>query len=364
MAKRRSIRQGVKRSGLAEDRSSVDSGPAPSSVGNFAEVVRDLEGPATARRRLLPWVFGLLVFSTLILVALHFSSLERLIQLAEKAHPTWLLFGCLTQAATYVCAATVWRQVLRRAGHPRSLKTLAPLGIAKLFTDQTIPSGGMSGTILVMSGLARRRVPPNIAMAAMLVDLISYDTAYLTIALTSLGVLWLHHRVSLAIFAAVAAVAVITVGIPVTVLSLRWWSARAPGSWLRRLPGTTTLLRILADAPTDLLRHPRLLTETVTLQMGIFLLDALTLWLAFYAIGETLDFWIVFVSFVAASMAATIGPIPLGLGTFEAGSIGMLSFLDVPIEAALAGTLLLRGLTFWLPMIPGLWLARREIHRL
>jgi glycosyltransferase 2 family protein len=55
------------------------------------------------------------------------------------------------------------------------------------------------------------------------------------------------------------------------------------------------------------------------------------------------------------------GPIPLGLGTFEAACVGMLSLLGVAIEAALAATLLLRGLTFWLPMVPGLWLARREI---
>ena len=62
-----------------------------------------------------------------------------------------------------------------------------------------------------------------------------------------------------------------------------------------------------------------------------------------------------------ASMAATLGPIPLGLGTFEAACVGMLSLLGVAIEAALAATLLLRGLTFWLPMVPGLWLAKREI---
>jgi len=70
-----------------------------------------------------------------------------------------------------------------------------------------------------------------------------------------------------------------------------------------------------------------------------------------------------FASFGIASMVATIGPIPVGLGTFEAGSVGMLSFLGVSIEAALAGTLLLRALTFWLPMLPGIWLARREIGR-
>jgi hypothetical protein len=39
----------------------------------------------------------------------------------------------------------------------------------------------------------------------------------------------------------------------------------------------------------------------------------------------------------------------------------LLRVLAVPLEAALAATLLLRGLTLWLPMVPGLWLARREV---
>jgi uncharacterized membrane protein YbhN (UPF0104 family) len=40
----------------------------------------------------------------------------------------------------------------------------------------------------------------------------------------------------------------------------------------------------------------------------------------------------------------------------------MLSFLGMAIETALAATILLRGLTFWLPMVPGLWLARLELR--
>ena len=92
------------------------------------------------------------------------------------------------------------------------------------------------------------------------------------------------------------------------------------------------------------------------------MLDALTLWLMFRALGNNPEIWIIFVSFVMASITATLGPIPLGLGTFEAGCVGMLSFLGVTLETALAATILLRGLTFWLPMIPGLWLARHELR--
>jgi uncharacterized protein (TIRG00374 family) len=260
-----------------------------------------------------------------------------------------------------VSASLVWRQALKCAGHPRSLSTLIPLGIAKLFTDQVVPAGGVSGAILVVRGLTRRGVPTNVAMAVLLVGLVAYFGAYLVAVLTSLGILWLHGRANAALYVVVAIFVVIVVAIPWGVLWMRQWANRLPASWLRRLPGAALLLRAIARAPTDLLRNPALLGETVILELAVFVLDALTLWLVFRALGDTPAIWVPFVSFIMASMAATLGPIPLGLGTFEAACVGMLSLLGVAIESALAATLLLRGLTFWLPMVPGLWLAKREI---
>jgi hypothetical protein len=49
------------------------------------------------------------------------------------------------------------------------------------------------------------------------------------------------------------------------------------------------------------------------------------------------------------------------LATFEAASVAMLTTLGVGTEAALTATLLLRGFTFWLPMLPGFWLVRKEL---
>ncbi|WP_412852621.1 lysylphosphatidylglycerol synthase domain-containing protein [Ectothiorhodospira shaposhnikovii] len=57
----------------------------------------------------------------------------------------------------------------------------------------------------------------------------------------------------------------------------------------------------------------------------------------------------------------TLGLVPLGLGTFEATCLVMLNLLGVPLEAALTATILLRGLTLWLPMLPGLWFVRRAL---
>jgi uncharacterized membrane protein YbhN (UPF0104 family) len=41
--------------------------------------------------------------------------------------------------------------------------------------------------------------------------------------------------------------------------------------------------------------------------------------------------------------------------------VAVLHLTGVSVEAALAATLLLRGFTFWLPMLPGMWLVRREL---
>jgi len=108
------------------------------------------------------WVASLLGFIAVILVVLHFGSLEKMTELVRSARPVWLLAALSVQMGTYVSAVFVWRQALQRAGHPLPLRTLVPLSVAKVFTDQVLPSGGISGTMLVVRGLIRRRVPPRL----------------------------------------------------------------------------------------------------------------------------------------------------------------------------------------------------------
>jgi uncharacterized membrane protein YbhN (UPF0104 family) len=46
-----------------------------------------------------------------------------------------------------------------------------------------------------------------------------------------------------------------------------------------------------------------------------------------------------------ASIVTTLGPIPMGLGSFEAVSVGTLRAMGIPFEAAISATLLCRGFT-------------------
>jgi uncharacterized protein (TIRG00374 family) len=68
----------------------------------------------------------------------------------------------------------------------------------------------------------------------------------------------------------------------------------------------------------------------------------------------------VFASFMLSTLAQTLGVAPGGLGVFEAVSVATLKLIGVPVTVGLEATLLFRFFTFWLPMAPGLVLARRE----
>ena len=130
--------------------------------------------------------------------------------------------------------------------------------------------------------------------------------------------------------------------------------------WIQRLPIVGSGLRALAEATPGIAHDGWLITRCMGLEVAIFLLDAGTLWIMLYALGLSVHPAQVFASFMQSTLARTLGPVPGGLGIFEAASVATLKLMGVPIAAGLAATLLFRGFSYWLPMVPGILLARRE----
>jgi uncharacterized protein (TIRG00374 family) len=308
------------------------------------------------------WLVGLLLLSGLVVTVTHFREIEHFVQLLRRAEPLWLILALLFQSGTYFSVAAVWHQSLRRGGVRYSLLSLVPLGIAKLFSDQAMPSGGMSGIAFFVAALGRHGVSIHLCMATMLVSLVGYYAAYLIAAITSVMLLWFHHKINVWIISITIVFCLVAVAIPASALFLRRWGKKDLPALLLRIPGLNGLLRAFGNAPGELLRNPALFMITTLLHGSIFLLDSATLWVMLQAVGQHVSFWVAFPSFVIASIVATLSPIPLGLGTFETTCVAMLGVLGIPLEAALTATLLLRGFTLWLPMLPGLWLIRREMR--
>ena len=304
------------------------------------------------------WFIGLLLLSGLILLVSHFGEFEHFVSLVRQAEPAWLILALLLQLATYLSVASVWYLALRQSGLQHSLMSLVPLGIAKLFSDQAMPSGGMSGTAFFITALSHRGVPVQVCMATLLLSLVSYYGAYLIAVLVTVLLLYFYHALKVWNIVAVVVFALVAVGIPAGALWLQNVARQKLPASLLWVPGLGKLMEAIASAPRGLLRNRALLVATTLCHGSVFVLDAATLWVMLQVVGNPVSFWIVFPSFVLAAMVTTVGPIPLGLGTFEVTCVSVLGILGVPIEAALAATLLLRGFTLWLPMFPGMLLAR------
>jgi len=307
------------------------------------------------------WLFGLLLLSGVCVVALHFTEFEHWVELLRAAQPGWLALAVVLQLATYVCVAHVWRCALVAVGTPQPYRSLLALAVAKLYSDQALPSGGVSGSAFTVAALARRGVDSAGAFAALIVATLGYYVGYLASAALALWLLWRAHDLEPWMIATATVFVIVAVAIPAGLL---WLRRRGRNARLTRyLPARfEALVDGLARVPERVVRDRTLLSHAIGASALVFVLDAATLWSTLRAVGVDLTITTVWPSFVLASMVTTLGPIPMGLGTFEAVAVATLVALGTPVQAALAGTLLLRGLCVWLPMVPGLYLARRALR--
>jgi Mg2+-importing ATPase len=311
----------------------------------------------------MSWLFGAVVLVTVIYVALHFAEERALLEMFRQAEPWWLLAAVLLQAGTYFAQGEIWRSALRSRGFRLRLTQAYRLSLAKLFVDQVLPTGGLSGATVVAHALETSGVPLGVVMASLVVTLVSYYAAYVlslaaAVAITTLG----GH--SNWLIAALSALSIVfAVGMSSAVVTL---SGRRPGSVLAplyRLPTAKAALGLLKDADSRLVRSPRLAAQATAWQLVIVMLDAGSLWMLVRAVGASATPAAVFGAFMVASLLRTVGFVPGGLGTFEAASVYALKLAGVPLAEALSATLLFRGLSFWFPMLPGLAFSRAALRR-
>jgi len=315
-------------------------------------------GRPKALARWVSWFFGLGLLVAVVMFATHYSEQMAFAHLLLHARPAWLLVALLLQMGTYMTDARIWQRVLARANISRPLRSYVGLGLAKLFMDQAIPSVGLSGTLLVIRALDSRGVPRGASMAAVVIDLVSYYAAY-TLALgIALAIAWVHGDLTLFMALPAGIFAPLAAAVPMALL----WVSRGrtlPGG-LKGLPFIRPALRALSEATPAIAHDVWLITRCTGLQFAIIALDAGTLWSMLWALGLEVNPVPVFASFMLSTLARTLGVVPGGLGVFEAVSVATLKLVGVPVSAGLAATLLFRFFTFWLPMVPGLILARRE----
>lgn len=319
-------------------------------------------GLALGGGRWRQWFLALLLSGGIVVAALHWGDVRKFTQLVARAEPLWLLAALILQFLTYVSLAAEWTLVLRAGGCARSIWHLIPLTITKLFADQVVPTAGMSGNVLLVDRLVAVGAKREVAVAAVILAIVAYYASYTVAALAALILLWAHSELSLLIVGVIAAFLCVAAAIPAAALWLQQEGRDAVPRPLGSSEKVREFFELVGKAPAGLVHDRRLIAELSLLNGVVFVIDALTMLFCLFAIGGTASIGTVFSAFMVASMVMTLGPIPLGLGSFEATCIAMLTAGGVPLEAALPATLLFRGFSLWLPLVLGMVLARRTLR--
>jgi len=306
----------------------------------------------------LMWLLGLGALAAVIVVAVRHAEAREFAEMVKRASPIWLLAAFALQVGTYALQGEAWYAFLRRHGKPPPRALLFQLSVLKLFVDQVLPTASISGSAVMVKGLERRGTGARVVMAAVVVETVAYYIGY-SLAVTGAALLMPNGRTKSAFLIAAGIVVAVT-------LAMGWGMERlATGKGIRlgalaRVPGFRTMKGQLERADSESMRDRTALIAATLLQLGIHVLDAATLCVLLLGVGTHAPPLAVLLAFMLASLVRTVGIVPGGLGTFEAVCVTSMRAAGVSVSAALAATLLFRGLSFWLPMLPGWWLARHE----
>ena len=306
----------------------------------------------------IPWLVGLAVLAAVIAASLHFTENKAFFELLSRAQPMWLFVAAGLQAATYVVEGIVWRQISAAAGFNLRLGSVAKISIAKLFVDQAIPSGGLSGSVMTASALESKRIPEPIIAAAVSLERASGYGAYVIGVLAALVLGATHGPLRAGVFIAAGLFTLFAVSMSTGIVALAGSRWKMP-KLLKRIKPLAALVKFVQHADKHLVRNPLYLSVAVGLQLLIIALDTSTMLAVIHSLRGEIPATGVFVSFMISSLFRTIGFMPGGLGTFEATSVLTLRMFGATLALALSATLLFRGLSYWLPMLPGMYFARR-----
>lgn len=315
----------------------------------------------TPLRRLIRPTLVLLVLGMAVYVLLpQVDQVERTLQSLHRANWVFVIPGVLFAAVSFVGAAL---SLQGATSCPLPLIRTTEANVAAAFLGRIAPANlgslGVTGAYLHRVGASVPQTTAAIgldALAGIVVHL-------LMLVITGLFVgQFPHPKLSLPThFPIIVGVVVVLVvaGIALAVWSYRRrrdiWSATLQRLLLGLRAGRTELLGALRDPQ----RGVRLMGGSLLITVAQ--IGALSVSVSAFG-GDTDSVTIAFVYLASAAVAAA-APTPGGLGALEAALVSGLTLFGVAGGPAVAGVLLYRLLTFWLPILPGA-VAVRHLRRL
>jgi glycosyltransferase 2 family protein len=297
-------------------------------------------------------------------LTLRFVRLDELERLLISANPGWLAAALVCKLLVPFVTASVYRATLRLLGYRLKILPFWLVAQVATFVNAALPAGPLAMSALLLRIFRRRGIPESATTLAVVLDTLTYQIVFYGLLAWGLSYLLTHGGP----WGGVTDLAGPLLVGALLIAGYRWLRrydrptltqalVRAQQALARRLDQTwqaATVERFLGELfrGVDLIRaQPIAVGRLLVYQLGVILLDILTLYCAFRALGYASPLSVVVLGTTLANFFTTLVPLPGGGGSFEATLVLITMRSGVPLEVVLGATLIYRVLTFWLPLL-------------
>jgi uncharacterized protein (TIRG00374 family) len=302
-------------------------------------------------------VAGLLVYA----VVLASGGLRDAAQQLRHATQVWLVPALVLEMCSYALAGSLLRML--RGDNALGWVTTVRVALVMWGLGSLLPASPAEGIALSVSELGRRGIGRQHAITMLLVaGWFQFWALVFTAAAGSALVAAIGHvdpddATRLVVVAALLTVVVVTVW----AITRRPITGKLVAEAMWRLPHRRKRTReeMRAAGVDEYARVVRLLGRPLhrvgiaTAATGWWITDAGCLWVALHAAHAHVGFSLVILAYVAGTVASWVPLLPGGLGAVEIAVPAVLHHFGVPLSIALAGTLLWRGISLFLPALGG-----------
>jgi uncharacterized protein (TIRG00374 family) len=333
-----------------------------------------------ARRRLCRdpryVILGILIVGIVALAAVKHKELARLWHELKAISVTTALLALACQLGKYAAVAMTFHLLLRVLDYRVPLPYLFTSGLAMTALNQILPSMGTSGNAYMFAALQRRGVSSGSAIIVTILNLLTYYIAFFLLAFGAMAFLALGHQLH------TGEVVVLFVFLAM-MLSLFIWirfRTRTRERLRRTIRDINSLVaRVIRNHQAEAIpdhfvddffegralivnARKRFILPVLT-NLGVFGADTATLLVVFSGIHHPMLYRYVVAGYVVGIILYAFAIVPGALGFYELGMTGMFIAFGTSSRIALAGTLLFRGFSFWLPIPIGFIVYQLVMHR-
>jgi uncharacterized membrane protein YbhN (UPF0104 family) len=280
----------------------------------------------------------------------------------ERGDSWWIAAGVVLELASFVGYVVLFRAVFVRGQERIGWRESYEITMAGLVATRLFAAAGAGGVALTAWALRRSGMEPRLVacrMVAFMVLLYVIYAASLLIDGIGLGSGLFPGGGSFAITILPAIVAAVLFAIAGAIAFLpgdlerrlaRWASGSGRlGHWVARAVTVPALAASGVRTAIDLIRAR---DGGLLGALAWWGFDISVLWAMFHAFGTPPPFTVIWMAYFVG-MLGNLLPLPGGLGGVEGGMIGAFAAFGVDFNLALLAVLSYRGISFWLPTLPG-----------